>query len=124
MIGFIGGRDAKGNVQFPKSRIPVRPDADGPEPMIDVRLAGEEARIISVTADRLNYTPDPPFWFGLAQFDNGARVMMEFTDADGRGFSVGDQVRMRPRVKSFDRRRGFRAYFWKAALVERPALGG
>ena len=33
MIGFVGGRDAKGNVQFPKSRIPVRPDADGPEPM-------------------------------------------------------------------------------------------
>jgi hydroxymethylglutaryl-CoA synthase len=124
MIGFVGGRDAKGNVQFPKSRIPVRPDADGPEPMIDVRLAEESARIVSVTADRLNYTPDPPFWFGLAQFDNGARVMMEFTDADTRGFSVGDRVRMRPRVKSFDRRRGFRTYFWKAAPFERPSIGG
>jgi hydroxymethylglutaryl-CoA synthase len=124
MIGFIGGRDAKGNVQFPKSRIPVRPDADGPEPMEDVRLADELARIVSVTADRLNYTPDPPFWFGLAQFDNGARVMMEFTDADQRGFSVGDRLRMRLRVKSFDRRRGFRTYFWKAAPLERPPLGG
>ena len=124
MMGFVGGRDAKGNVQFPKSRIPVRPDADGPEPMSDVRLAEESARIVSVTADRLNYTPDPPFWFGLAQFDNGARVMMEFTDADTRGFSVGDRVRMRPRVKSFDRRRGFRTYFWKAAPIERPSLGG
>ena len=41
VLGFIGGRDAKGNVQFPKSRIPVRPDADGPEPMQDVRLADE-----------------------------------------------------------------------------------
>ena len=124
MIGFVGGRDSKGNVQFPKSRIPVRPDADGPEPMEDVRLADEEARIVSVTADRLNYTPDPPFWFGLTQFDNGARVMMELTDADARGFSVGDRVRMRLRVKSRDRRRGFRTYFWKAAPVERPALGG
>ena len=123
MIGFVGGRDLKGNVQFPKSRIPVRPDADGPEPMEDVRLADEEARIVSVTADRLNCTPDPPFWFGLAQFDNGARVMMEFTDADARGFSVGDRVRMRLRVKSHDRRRGFRTYFWKAAPVERPLLG-
>jgi uncharacterized OB-fold protein len=124
MIGFIGGRDAGGNVQFPKSRIPVRPDADGPEPWQDVRLADELATIVSITADRLNYTPDPPFWFGLAQFDNGARVMMEFTDADARGFSVGDRVRMRLRVKSRDTRRGFRTYFWKAAPEQRPSLEG
>ena len=123
-LGFIGGRDCAGNVQFPKSRIPVRPDADGPEAMQDVRLADEPARIVSVTADRLNYTPDPPFWFGLAQFNNGARVMMEFTDADARGFSVGDRVAMRLRIKSHDRRRGFRTYFWKAAPAERPTLGG
>ena len=123
-IGFVGGRDAAGNVQFPKSRIPVRPDADGPEAMEDVRLADDLARIVSVTADRLNFTPDPPFWFGLAQFDNGARVMMEFTDADSRGFSVGDQVRMRLRIKSRDQRRGFRTYFWKAAPAERPMIGG
>ena len=124
MIGFVGGRDAAGNVQFPKSRIPVRPDADGPESMQDVRLADDLARIVSVTADRLNFTPDPPFWFGLAQFDNGARVMMEFTDDDLRGFSVGDWVRMRLRVKSRDQRRGFRTYFWKAAPAERPLLEG
>jgi hydroxymethylglutaryl-CoA synthase len=123
MIGFVGGRDAAGNVQFPKSRIPVRPDAEGPEPMQDMRLADELARIVSVTADRLNFTLDPPFWFGLAQFDNGARVMMEFTDADSRGFSVGDRVRMRLRIKSHDSSRGFRTYFWKAAPAERPHLG-
>jgi 3-hydroxy-3-methylglutaryl CoA synthase len=124
MIGFIGGRDSKGNVQFPKSRIPVRPDALGPEPMDDVRLANEIAKIVSVTADRLNFTPDPPFWFGLAQFDNGARVMMEFTDANAGGFAVGDSVRMRLRIKSYDRRRGFRTYFWKAAPAQRPLLEG
>ena len=123
-LGFVGGRDLKGNVQFPKSRIPVRPDANGPEPMLDVRLADEPARVVSVTADRLNFTPDPPFWFGLAQFDNGARVMMEFTDADARGFSVGDRVTMRLRIKSHDHRRGMRTYFWKAAPAERPTLGG
>jgi uncharacterized OB-fold protein len=91
--------------------------------MEDVRLAEDLARIVSVTADRLNFTPDPPFWFGLAQFDIGARVMMEFTDADTRGFSVGDRVRMRFRIKSRDHLRGFRTYFWKAAPVERPLLG-
>jgi len=124
MIGFIGGRDAAGNVQFPKSRIPVRPGAAAPEPMEDVRLADSRARIISVTADRLNFTPDPPFWFGLVQFENGARVMMEFTDADARGFSVGDVVWPRLRIKSRDSRRGFRTYFWKAAPARRPAIEG
>ena len=82
------------------------------------------ATIVSVTADRLNFTPDPPFWFGLAQFDNGARVMMEFTDADARGFAVGDRVRMRLRIKSHDSRRGFCTYFWKAAPERRPSLEG
>jgi hydroxymethylglutaryl-CoA synthase len=124
MIGFIAGRDTEGNVQFPKSRIPVRPDAKGPERLEDIRLADGTAKVVSVTADRLNFTPDPPFWFGLVQFDNGARVMMEFTDADGRGFSVGDAVRPRLRIKSRDSRRGFRTYFWKAAPAERPAIEG
>jgi hydroxymethylglutaryl-CoA synthase len=122
MIGFIGGRDKMGNVQFPKSRIPVRPDAVGPEPMEDVRLADLPARIVSVTADRLNFTPDPPFWFGLVQFENGARLMMEFTDADVKGFAAGDAVRMRLRIKSHDHRRGFRTYFWKAAPMQRPQI--
>jgi hydroxymethylglutaryl-CoA synthase len=121
-IGFIGGRDSRGNVQFPKSRIPVHPDATGPEPLTDVRLADLTATLVSVTADRLNFTPDPPFWFGLVQFDNGARLMMEFTDADARGFKVGDKVRMRLRIKSHDKRRGFRTYFWKAAPHERSDM--
>jgi uncharacterized OB-fold protein len=121
-IGFIGGRDSKGNVQFPKSPIPVRPDADGPEKLENVRLADVAAKLVSVTADRLNFTPDPPFWFGLVQFENGARVMMEFTDADASGFKVGDAVSMRLRIKSQDKRRGFRTYFWKAAPLERPAM--
>lgn len=123
-MGFVGGRDAAGNVQFPKSNIPVRPDAAGPEDLSDVRLADCSATLVSVTADRLNFTPDPPFWFGLVQFDNGARVLMELTDADAAGFKVGDALAMRFRIKSIDRRRGLRTYFWKAAPASRPALEG
>jgi uncharacterized OB-fold protein len=122
LMGFIGGRDPHGNVQFPKSRIPVNPEAKGPEPLIDVRLADELAKIVSITADRLNYTPDPPFNFGLVQFGNGARVMMEFTDEGPVSFQVGQTVCMRFRIKSFDHKRGFRTYFWKAAPFERPQL--
>lgn len=121
-IGFVGGRDEAGNVQFPKSRIPVRPGAPGPEAMTDIRLADCPATLVSVTADRLNFSPDPPFWFGLVQFDNGARVLMELVDADSAGFKVGDALAMRLRIKSIDRRRGFRTYFWKAAPAVRPPL--
>jgi 3-hydroxy-3-methylglutaryl CoA synthase len=123
-MAFIGGRDAAGNVQFPRSRVPVRPGADGPEPMTAVRLADLPATLVSATADRLNYCPDPPFWFGLVQFDGGARVLMELTDAGLDGFAVGDPLAMRLRIKSHDRRRGMRTYFWKAAPAARPMLEG
>jgi hydroxymethylglutaryl-CoA synthase len=122
MHGFVGGRDARGNVQFPKTLIPVSPAGDGPETLEDVRLADLPARIVSITADRLNFTVDPPFHFGLVQFDNGARVSMEFRDVEGPAPAVGDAVRMRFRIKSMDRKRGFRTYFWKAAPAARPKL--
>ena len=123
MIGFVGGRDSTGNVQFPKSAYPVNPALGGIEQMEDVRLADEEATIVTVTADRLNFSPDPPFDFGLVQFDNGARVLMEMVDRPASGFKVGDRVRMRLRIKSQNLRLGFRTYFWKAAPVVRPQLG-
>lgn len=122
MIGFVGGRDSAGSVQFPKSAIPVNPGLSAPEGMEDVRLANEGARVVSITADRLNFTPDPPFDFGLAQFDNGARVLMEFTDRPEGGFAVGDRVCMRLRIKSENKSLGMRTYFWKAAPVARPLL--
>ncbi|MDP2087134.1 MAG: hypothetical protein Q8K20_18220 [Gemmobacter sp.] len=121
MHGFIGGRDAAGNVQFPQTPVPVRPDATGPEPMQPVRLADEPAHLLSVTADRLNFTPDPPFVFGLVQFDNGARVAMELCDTETAP-AVGAALRMRFRIKTIDRQRQFPTYFWKAAPVSRPPL--
>ncbi|MDE2596618.1 MAG: hypothetical protein KGL44_07055 [Sphingomonadales bacterium] len=123
MIGFIGGRDSTGNVQFPKSAFPVNPALSGAEVLADVRLADLEASIVSITADRLNFSPDPPFDFGLVQFDNGARVLMEMVDRPQQGFCTGDRVRMRLRVKSLNPRLGFRTWFWKAAPLARPKLG-
>lgn len=123
ITGFIGGRDSHGNVQFPKSAIPVNPAASGPEAYDDVRLAEDQARIVSVTADRLTYHPDPPLDYGLVQFDNGARLLMEMVNRPDNGFAVGDRVMMRPRIKSQNRALGFRTYFWKAAPLSRPVLG-
>lgn len=123
VIGFVGGRDSTGNVQFPKSAFPVNPALSQVENMEDVRLADLEATVVSVTADRLNFSPDPPFDFGLVQFENGARVLMEMVNRPAEGFRVGDRVRMRLRIKAQNSRLGFRTYFWKAAPIARPVLG-
>jgi len=122
MHGFVGGRDPRGNVQFPKTPMPVSPEAKGPEPYEDVVLRDVPATMASITQDRLNFTPDPPFNFGLVQFDNGARVAMEVCDVEGPAPQVGDPLRMRFRIKAIDRQRIFRTYFWKAAPLSRPAL--
>lgn len=119
--GFVGGRDPAGNVQFPKTPIPVNPALQGPAAYEDVVLRELPARMVSITADRLNFTPDPPFYFGLAQFENGARVAMEVCDVEGAPPQVGDPLRMRFRIKAIDRQRGFRSYFWKAAPAQRPS---
>ncbi|SEJ83314.1 hypothetical protein MAA5396_03318 [Marinovum algicola] len=122
MHGFVGGRDQGGNVQFPKTPVPVRPDATGPEDYEDVPMTEIAAKVASITADRLNFTPDPPFYFGLVQFENGARVMMEHCDCEGRTPEVGEPLRMQFRIKALDRQRHFRSYFWKAAPIARPDL--
>jgi uncharacterized OB-fold protein len=88
----------------------------------DIRLVDVPARVASITADRLNFSPDPPFHFGLIQFENGARVMMEMVDTGRTTPAVGDAMRMRFRIKAADRKRGFRTYFWKAAPLARPHL--
>src|SRR5690606_25823937 len=89
MHGFVGGRDQGGNVQFPKTPMPVNPELAQPGQYEDVILRDEPARVVSITADRLNFTPDPPFHFGLVQFDNGARVVMEHCDVEGGAQEVG-----------------------------------
>ena len=70
----------------------------------------------SYTADRLTYSVAPPAYYGMVQFEEGGRAMIDFTDVDpGTELGVGEPMRMMFRVKDYDTRRGFRRYFWKAA---------
>jgi 3-hydroxy-3-methylglutaryl CoA synthase len=118
MLAFVGGRDREtGVVQFPKSPMAVAPGASGVAEYDDVPLADLSARIVSCTADWLTYHPSPPFYFGLVQFDNGARVAMEFVDVGEGAIDVGAEVEMRFRIKEIDGMRGYRHYFWKATPV-------
>ena len=72
-------------------------------------------RIQSWTADNLTYSPDPPQHFGMVTFEEGGRLMADFTDVDVGEVEVGGQMRMVFRIKAHDEKRGFNKYFWKAA---------
>lgn len=125
VTSFVGGKCAKcGTLQFPKTRVCVNPnctaiDTQEPEP-----FSGKIGKINSYTADRLTYSPDPPACYGMIQFDEGGRWMMDFTDVDEKDLAVGHPMRMMFRVKDIDSQRGFRRYFWKAAPAATTDLSG
>lgn len=121
VTGFIGGHCRQcGTLQFPRSRICVNPNCNAVDSQDPHPFAEKRAKINSYTADRLTYSPDPPACYGMIQFDDGGRWMMDFTDIDADDLAVGQAMRMMFRIKDIDTQRGFRRYFWKAA----PATSG
>jgi len=87
-------------------------------PLAQVSLVDEPAQVASYTADWLQYSPAPPLYFGLVQFDNGCRVMMEMVDVDPKQLEVGTRLRMLYRIKSLDSERHYARYFWKATPIQ------
>jgi 3-hydroxy-3-methylglutaryl CoA synthase len=117
VLGLVGGRCTKtGVVQFPKTDISVSPNDRAAHTQEDYPLAELKARVVTFTADSLTYTPSPPAYYGLIDFEGGGRMMVEFTDLEG-DIEVGQEMRMVFRIKAQDEIRGFTKYFWKAAPV-------
>ena len=115
---FEGGKCKQcGTVQFPSGRLCVNPSCNAQDSQHPVSLADAPAHVLSHTSDFLGYTPNPPFHFGHIDFDEGGRVLMEFTDTDQEDLHAGLAVRMVYRIKEHDTKRGFRRYFWKATPV-------
>lgn len=114
---FVAGKcPCCGQVQFPQLASCVNCGAF--EPMEQVSLAEEIGTIASYTADWLQFNPAPPLYFGLVQFGNGARVLMEMVDVDpANPIDVGTPLRMVFRIKSKDNERHSNRYFWKATPV-------
>src|SRR3546814_5423428 len=79
----------------------------------DYPFAHRRAKVLTYTADSLTYTPDPPNYYGMIEFDGGGRMMIEFTDADPARIYVGAPVRMRFSIKAHEERSGFVKYLWK-----------
>jgi len=116
-MGLVGGRCTKtGTVQFPKSDISVNPNDRTSGTQEDYPLAEIPSRVLSMTADSLSYSPNPPLYYGVIDFEGGGRMTAEFADMTGE-VEVGCEMRMVFRIKAFDDVRGFVKYFWKAAPV-------
>ncbi|MET0138082.1 MAG: OB-fold domain-containing protein [Sphingobium sp.] len=115
VLGLVGGRCTKtGTVQFPKSDISVNPNDHSAHTQEDYPLAERTARVVTYTADALTYSPAPPSYYGLIDFEGGGRMMAEITDCTAEDVEVGRALKMMFRIKAVDERRDFTKYFWKA----------
>jgi uncharacterized OB-fold protein len=101
-------------VQYPRQRYCVNPECNALDSQDEYAFAERNGKIMSYTADSLTYSPDPPTYFGMVQFDGGGRMLMDFSEIDAGGIDVGMAVRMVFRIKDADTMRGFVRYFWKA----------
>jgi hydroxymethylglutaryl-CoA synthase len=115
VLGLVGGRCTRtGTIQYPRSEISVNQNEPAVGTQEDYPLADRPARIMTYTADSLTYTPDPPNYYGMIEFEGGGRMFTEFTDADTNSIKVGAPMRMMFRIKAEDHQTGFTKYFWKA----------
>lgn len=115
VLGLIGGRCKRtGAIQIPRSEISVAAESAVAGTQEDYPLAERSARVLTFTADHLAYTPDPPCYYGMIEFDGGGRMATEFTDVSENSIRIGARVSMRFRIKAKDERTGFVQYFWKA----------
>ena len=123
VLGLVGGRCSKcGTLQFPKSNVCVNPNCHAADTQEDHPFSDMPATMRSYTSDRLTYSMAPPAYYGMVQFEEGGRTMIDFTDIDAdTRLEVGTAMRMVFRVKEYDTRRGFRRYFWKAAPADQGA---
>ncbi len=122
VLGLVGGKCREtGVIQFPPSRYSVNPQNHSLDTQEDYPLADVPAKIMSFTADNLTYTPEPPAHYGMVVFEEGGRMMADFTDVDPDTVQVGQQMRMVFRIKRIDERRGYHHYFWKAVPAVDPS---
>ena len=125
VLGLVGGKCSKtGTVQFPKTEISVNQDSRETDTQEDYLFADRMAKVLSFTADRLAYSPDPPNYHGIIDFEGGGRMVVEFADVEDGEVEVNAAMRMVFRIKSFDELRGFRKYFWKATPIHSVAKSG
>lgn len=119
ILSLVGGKCSEcGTLQYPKTNVCANPNCGAVDSQEDQPFADMPAKLNSFTADSLTFSPDPPAYYGMVQFEDGGRGMLDLTDVDPTDeLQVGQPLRMVFRIKEFDTKRGFRRYFWKATPV-------
>ena len=103
-----------GTPQFPKTPVCVNPDCNAFHSQEDHEFADSAGYIKAFTGDLLSVSVAPPNCYGMVQFEEGGRMMADFTDCEVGELSVGQPVVMAMRKRYEDKDRGFHGYFWKA----------
>jgi 3-hydroxy-3-methylglutaryl CoA synthase/NAD(P)-dependent dehydrogenase (short-subunit alcohol dehydrogenase family)/putative sterol carrier protein len=120
ILGLVGGKCREcGTPQYPKMDYCVNPSCGALNSQDDYEFADAPAKVKTFTGDMLAISVDPPAIYGMVQFDEGGRMMVDFTDCELDEVKVGLRVQMALKRKVEDRDRGFVNYFWKAV----PAPG-
>lgn len=115
LTSFMAGKcTVCGTTQMPKGPYCINPECNAADALENVSMVYSKGAIKTWTADNLTFDLNPPAYFGMIEFDGGARLMMDFTDIADSPPKTGQAVSAHFRIKQIDERRGFRKYFWKA----------
>jgi uncharacterized OB-fold protein len=115
ILGFVGGICKEcGTPQIPSERVCVNPKCGAIDSQEEYEFAEKPAKVLTFTGDNLAASLDPPAIYGMIQFDDGGRMMVDFTDCNLDDVEVGVSMKPAFRKKFYDQNRGFTGYFWKA----------
>jgi hydroxymethylglutaryl-CoA synthase len=119
-FSFLGSRcTVCGTVHLPPQRICGSCGAvDQMEP---APVADTLGTIVTVTADHIAYSEDPPIAAAVIDFDGGGRVQAELTDHGGVLPAIGDRVEMA--LRRAYTVNGIHNYVWKARPVREAEHG-
>ncbi len=122
ITGLVGVRCTKcGTPQWPPPQICVKPSCHAVRQFEDYEFAERSGRVLTWTADMLAVSWEPPCVYGIVQFNEGGRMLLDFTDCEQQDVKVGQPVRMSFRRRYFDKDRGYQGYFWKAVPLKAEA---
>ncbi|MBN2397153.1 MAG: hydroxymethylglutaryl-CoA synthase family protein [Deltaproteobacteria bacterium] len=116
---LVGSRcRACGTPQYPKQRICVNPDCGAVDDMEEYRFSDKTGTLTAYTGDNLAFSWDPPQIYGLVDFEDGGRILLDLTDCSLDSVKVKMPVTLSFRRKYADPQRGYYGYFWKAVPVK------
>jgi len=119
ITALVGSKcTACGTPQYPKQRVCVNPDCGAVDQLEEYRFSDKVGIIAAFTGDNLAFSWDPPQIYGLVDFEEGGRILLDLTDCTLESLTVGMKVAMSFRRKYADPQRGYYGYFWKAVPIK------